>query len=67
MPPAAHLVTELARPEVNAVELEIIRKDIMAMADTASAELVETVHEVSVVLTPEQRQQIARHMSRHRH
>lgn len=61
------LITELSRPQLDQTALQSLRADIMAMADSASAELVVAVTAASDVLTVEQRLQIATHLARHKH
>ena len=52
------LLAELSRPTVDPQVLENIRMAELALADTASRELVQTVADISQVLTPEQRQML---------
>ena len=61
------LVTELARPQVDAEALERIRADGVTMVDSASKKLVGAVVDASEVLTSEQREELARMVGRHRH
>ena len=61
------LITELARPQVDAQALERIRTDGMALANSASKTLVNAVVDVTEVLSVEQRQELAAMIGRHRH
>ena len=61
------LVTELARPQVDAQALEKIRSDEMLIADSASKTLVNAVLEATEVLSVEQRAQLAAMIGRHAH
>ena len=60
------LITELARPEVDAEALETIRSEGIGLADQASRSLVTAVVDASRVLTPEQREELAAMVARHR-
>ena len=60
------LITELARPQVDAQALERIRADGMALANSASKTLVNAVVDVTEVLSVEQRQELAAMVARHR-
>jgi protein CpxP len=60
------LITELARPQVDAQALEKIRADGLALVDSASKTVVGAVVDVSEVLTIEQREELARMIGRHR-
>ena len=60
------LITELARPQVDAQALERIRADGMALANSASKTLVNAVVDVTEVLSVEQRQELAAMIARHR-
>ena len=61
------LITELARPQVDAQALEKIRADAMALADSASKTLVNAVADATEVLTIEQRQELVAMIGRHQH
>ncbi len=61
------LITELARPQVDAQALEQVRADGIALADSASKTLVNAVVEATEVLTVEQREELAAMIGRHRH
>lgn len=60
------LITELARPQIDAQALERIRADGVTMLDSASKTLVDAVVDASDVLTIDQREEIARMIGRHR-
>lgn len=60
------LITELARPQVDARALELIRADSVRMVDSASKTLVEAVVDASQVLSVEQREELARMVGRYR-
>ena len=60
------MITELARPEIDAPALETIRADGIAMVDSASKTLVTAVVDASEVLTIEQREELAHMIGRHR-
>lgn len=65
-----NLLTEASRPDVDRESLEQIRAQALAMADQASAALVDAFVEISVVLEPEQRQTLmalASKFKRHHH
>ncbi len=61
------VITELARPQVDAQALEKIRSDEMLLADSASKTLVNAVLELTEVLSVEQREQLAAMIGRHEH
>lgn len=61
------LIDALARPQVDAGELERIRSEELALADTASRELMLAVTELSRILEPEQRQALVGMVTRFRH
>ena len=61
------LITELARPQVDAEAIEQIRADGITMVDSASRTLAQAVVDASQVLTIEQREELARMIGRHMH
>ncbi len=61
------LITELARPQVDAQALEKIRADEMVLADSASKTLMSAVVDVTEVLTIEQREELAALIGRRGH
>lgn len=60
------LITELARPQIDARALEQIRADGITMVDAASKSLMDAMVGASDVLTVEQREELARIIGRHR-
>jgi Spy/CpxP family protein refolding chaperone len=60
------LITELARPQIDARALEGIRADGITMVDAASKSLADAVVDTADVLTTEQREELARLIGRHR-
>ena len=52
------LIAELARTTVDRQVLQEIRSAELALADTASAELVDALADIATALTPEQRQKL---------
>jgi Spy/CpxP family protein refolding chaperone len=60
------LITELARPQVDARALEKIRADGVALVDSASKAMVSAVVDASEVLSVEQREELAMMIGRHR-
>ena len=61
------LIAELARPELDRTVLERIRTAELALADQATARLLDTTMAVAEVLDPEQRQQLVERMAKRRH
>ena len=62
------LIAELARPQLDRAALEEIRTAELALAEKATARLLDTVVAVAEVLDTEQRQQLVERMARkHRH
>jgi Spy/CpxP family protein refolding chaperone len=61
------LVNELARPELDRAELERIRSEELALAETASRAVLDAVADASEVLSPEQRQALVGAATRFRH
>lgn len=61
------LIAELARPELDRTALERIRTAELALADQATARLLDTTMAVAEVLDPEQRQQLVEKMAKRRH
>lgn len=61
------LIEALSRPRVDAEELERIRAGELALADSASRELVLAISELSATLEPEQRQALIGMATRFRH
>ena len=61
------LIAELARPEVDRAALEQIRAAKLAIADTVSARMLDSVVAIAEVLDPEQRQQLVERLSRRWH
>lgn len=59
-------MTLFAQPTVDAAALEALRQKQMAMHDAASKRMTTTMLEVSRVLTPEQRKQMADYMTQRR-
>ena len=61
------LITELARPQVDAQALERIRANGLALASSASKTLLDAMMEFTEVLSVEQRQDLAAMIGRHQH
>ena len=62
------LIAELARPQLDRAALERVRTAELALADTASARLLDATVAVAEVLDPEQRRQLVERIAkRHRH
>jgi Spy/CpxP family protein refolding chaperone len=61
------LITELARPQIDAQALERIRANGMALASAASKTLMNAIVDVSEVLSVAQRQELAASIGRRRH
>ena len=62
------LIAELARPQLDRAALEEIRTEELALAEKATARLLDTVVAVAEVLDTEQRQQLVERLARkHRH
>lgn len=61
------LIAELARPRVDRAELERIRAAELALAETATARLLDATVAIAQVLSPEQRQQLVERFAEHRH
>ena len=61
------LIAELARPQVDRTELERIRAEELALAETATARLLDATVAIAQVLSPEQRQQLVERFAEHRH
>lgn len=57
------LMAQFAQPTVNADAVEALRQQQLAMHDAASKRMTAAMLEVSQVLTPEQRQQMADYMA----
>ena len=60
------LIAELARPQVDRTELERIRAAELALAETATARLLDATVAIAQVLSPEQRQQLVERFAEHR-
>jgi periplasmic protein CpxP/Spy len=56
-------MTLFAQPTVDARAIEALRQKQLALHDTASQRMTAAMLEISAVLTPEQRKQMAEHMS----
>lgn len=61
------LIAELARPQVDRAELERIRAAELALAEKATARLLDATVAIAEVLQPEQRQQLAERIAEHEH
>ena len=61
------LIAELARPDVSREALEDLRTRELAIVDALSAELVESVVEISTILDAEQRLALTERIARHHH
>ena len=61
------LMAELARPQIDRTGLERVRTAELALADKATARLLDAAVAVAEVLDPEQRQQLVERFARHRH
>ena len=60
------LIAELSRPEIDRSRLEQIRTEQLALADKATARLLDATVAVSEVLDPEQRQQLVAKLAKRR-
>ncbi|MGH8610572.1 MAG: Spy/CpxP family protein refolding chaperone [Gammaproteobacteria bacterium] len=58
------LIAELTKPELNRQAFEDLRKTKLMHIDTTSSRLVDGLISVAEILTPEQRQQLARRFQR---
>ena len=61
------LIAELARPQVDRAELERVRAAELALAEKASARLLDATVAIAAVLQPEQRQRLAQRLAEHGH
>lgn len=64
------LIAALSQPEVSRTEVQAIRAQELALADSASVTLVDALVDVAAVLTPEQRTkliELARELHGHEH
>ncbi len=61
------LLDELVRPELDRTVLEQLRVAELALADTASQRLLESVTQIAEVLTPEQRRELLAMADRFHH
>jgi len=59
-------VSALAAPSVDRAALEAIRESQLAVMASVSAEVVDAVAEIATILTPEQREALAKHMESRR-
>jgi periplasmic protein CpxP/Spy len=65
-----NLIAQLAQPEISRDAVQAIRAQELALADTASTELVDALVDAAAVLTPEQRVELielAREFHGHEH
>ena len=60
------LMVELARPEIDRAALERIRTAELALAEQATARLLDAAVAIAEVLDPEQRQQLVERFEKHR-
>ena len=61
------LIAELSRPQVDRAALDKVRVAGLALAEKATARMLDAVIAVSEVLDQEQRQQLVKRFARHRH
>ena len=61
------LIAELARPQVDPAELERVRAAELALAEKATARLLDATVAIAEVLQPEQRQQLAERFAERGH
>ena len=61
------LIAELARPQVDRAELERVRVAELALAEKATARLLDATVAIAEVLDPEQRQHLAARLAKHWH
>ena len=61
------LMTELARPEIDRTALERVRTAELALAEKATARLLDATVAIAEVLDPEQRQRLVERFAEHRH
>ena len=61
------LMAELARPQIDRAGLERVRTAELALAEKATARLLDATVAIAGVLDPEQRQQLVERFAEHRH
>lgn len=61
------LMAELARPQIDRAALERVRTAELALAEQATARLLDATVAIAEVLDPEQRQQLVERFAEHRH